>query len=163
MPISPSGRPPPPGGARAFDWEIVGKRMFLDTMSVVACAADRVPEPHAGAVALGRNLSGCRIGFDLGGSDRKSAAVIDGEVVFSEEIAWDPYFQKDPQYHYEGIRDSLQRAAAKLPRVDAIGGSAAGRAATKRTLPARGRAEAARMAIKRPRVSASARRVARTR
>jgi predicted NBD/HSP70 family sugar kinase len=47
-------------------------------------------------------------------------------VVFSEEIRWDPYFQTDPQYHYEGIRDSLKRAAAHLPRVDAIGGSAAG-------------------------------------
>ena len=36
------------------------------------------------------------------------------------------YFQKDPAYHREGIHDSLQRAAAHLPRVDAIGGSAAG-------------------------------------
>jgi predicted NBD/HSP70 family sugar kinase len=47
-------------------------------------------------------------------------------VVFSEEIAWDPYFQKDPSYHIEGVHDSLVRAAAHLPRVDAIGGSAAG-------------------------------------
>ena len=50
----------------------------------------------------------------------------DGKVVFSEEIVWDPYFQSNPQYHLEGIQDSLQRAAAHLPRVDAIGGSAAG-------------------------------------
>ena len=75
---------------------------------------------------LGRNLTGCRIGFDLGGSDRKAAAVIDGKVVFSEEIVWDPYFQKDPSYHIENVHDSLKRAAAHLPRVDAIGGSAAG-------------------------------------
>jgi predicted NBD/HSP70 family sugar kinase len=47
-------------------------------------------------------------------------------VVFSEEIAWDPYFEKDPTYHIEGVHDSLKRAAAHLPRVDAIGGSAAG-------------------------------------
>lgn len=39
---------------------------------------------------------------------------------------WDPYFQKDPAYHLEGVHDSLVRAAAHLPRVDAIGGSAAG-------------------------------------
>ena len=32
----------------------------------------------------------------------------------------------DLQYHLDGIQDSLQRAAAYLPRVDAIGGSAAG-------------------------------------
>jgi predicted NBD/HSP70 family sugar kinase len=75
---------------------------------------------------MGRHLDGCRIGFDLGGSDRKAAAVIDGKVVYSEEIAWDPYFQKDPAYHLEGVHDTLTRAAAHLPRVDAIGGSAAG-------------------------------------
>jgi len=71
-------------------------------------------------------LDGCRIGFDLGGSDRKCAAVIDGKVVFSEEVPWNPYFEKDPKYHREGINDSLKRAAEHLPRVDAIGGSAAG-------------------------------------
>ena len=37
-----------------------------------------------------------------------------------------PPQQADPQYHFDGVHDSLQRAAAHLPRVDAIGGSAAG-------------------------------------
>ena len=41
-------------------------------------------------------------------------------------MVWDPYFQSDINYHKAGILDSLRRAAAKLPRVDAIGGSAAG-------------------------------------
>ena len=54
------------------------------------------------------------------------AAIIDGRVVFSEETEWDPYHQADPQYHWDGIMDSLRRAAEHLPRVDAIGGSAAG-------------------------------------
>ena len=45
---------------------------------------------------------------------------------FGEEVVWDPYFQKDIQYHYDGIMDSLKRAAAKVGKVDAIGGSAAG-------------------------------------
>ena len=75
---------------------------------------------------LGGHLDGCRIGFDLGGSDRKVAAIIDGRVVWSEETEWDPYHQPDPQYHWDGIMDSLRRAAEHLPRVDAIGGSAAG-------------------------------------
>jgi predicted NBD/HSP70 family sugar kinase len=39
---------------------------------------------------------------------------------------WDPYYKPDPQYHFDGIMDSLAKAAARLPRVDAIGGSAAG-------------------------------------
>jgi len=39
---------------------------------------------------------------------------------------WNPYFEKDPFYHFQGVNDTLRRAAAKLPRLDAIGGSAAG-------------------------------------
>jgi predicted NBD/HSP70 family sugar kinase len=115
-----------PHGERAFDYDIMGRRIFRSAMTVNSCAASAVPAPHESDIALGRHMNGCRIGFDLGGSDRKAAAVVDGKVVFSEEIRWDPYFQKDPAYHYEGITDSLKRAAAKLPRVDAIGGSAAG-------------------------------------
>ena len=107
-----------------FDSNIVGERMFDHPIEVVHDKA--LPAEHRSAASLGRHLDGCRIGFDLGGSDRKVAAVIDGKVVFSEETVWDPYFQPDPQYHYDGIMDSLKKAAAHLPRVDAIGGSAAG-------------------------------------
>ena len=85
-----------------------------------------LPAERSQTRPLGRHLEGHRIGFDLGGSDRKVAAVIDGRVVFSEETVWDPYHKPDPQYHIDGIMDSLARAAAHLPRVDAIGGSAAG-------------------------------------
>ena len=107
-----------------FDSNLVGERMFDHPIEVV-CAAQLPPERRTTA-PLGRHLDGCRIGFDLGGSDRKAAALMDGKVVFSEETVWDPYFQPDPRYHYEGIMDSLKKAAAHLPRVDAIGGSAAG-------------------------------------
>ena len=113
-------------GARAFDWDFIGKRIFGQAISVVAVEPAALPAANEGTMTLGRNLDGCRIGFDLGGSDRKCAALIDGKVVFSEEIEWDPYFQSDPAYHLEGIDDSLKRAAAHLPRVDAIGGSSAG-------------------------------------
>ena len=115
-----------PTGRQAFDHETVAGKMFLEPLTVTSCPVAEVPAGRENELSLGRNLDGCRIGFDLGGSDRKSAAVVDGDVVFSEEIAWDPYFQKDPEYHYAGIRDSLERAAARLPQVDAIGGSAAG-------------------------------------
>lgn len=115
-----------PDGARSFDRDIVGHGIFGEPISVTPCQREELPPASEENMELGRNLDGCRIGFDLGGSDRKAAALIDGEVVFSEEIPWDPYFQSDPRYHLEGIRDSLQRAAAHLPRVDAIGGSAAG-------------------------------------
>lgn len=115
-----------PDGARSFDWDIVGHGIFDEPISVTPCPREELPPASEENMKLGRNLDGCRIGFDLGGSDRKAAALIDGKVVFSEEIPWDPYFQSDPHYHLEGIRDSLQRAATHLPRVDAIGGSAAG-------------------------------------
>ena len=115
-----------PAGARAFDHEFMGRKVYGRDMQIEACAWDALPEPKELSVPLGRNLDGCRIGFDLGGSDRKCAAVQDGKVVFSEEVRWDPYFQSDPQYHYDGIMETLRHAAEKLPRVDAIGGSAAG-------------------------------------
>ena len=107
-----------------FDSNLVGERMFDHPIEVVHTRT--CPPERRSTAPLGRHLDGCRIGFDLGGSDRKVAAVIDGKVVFSEETVWDPYFQTDPQYHYDGIMDSLKKAAAHLPRVDAIGGSAAG-------------------------------------
>jgi predicted NBD/HSP70 family sugar kinase len=107
-----------------FDADFVGARIFDHPIEVVA-TRDLPPE-HSVTRPLGRHLDGCRIGFDLGGSDRKAAAVIDGRVVFSEETVWDPYHKPDPRYHYDGIMDSLTKAAAHLPRVDAIGGSAAG-------------------------------------
>ncbi len=107
-----------------FDAEIVGDRIFDHPLEVVA--THELPTGRSHHTPLGRHLEGCRIGFDLGGSDRKSAAVRDGEVIWSEEVEWDPYHQPDPQYHFDGIMDSLRRAATHLPRVDAIGGSAAG-------------------------------------
>ena len=107
-----------------FDSNIVAERMFDHPLEVVHTKS--LPPERRSAASLGRHLDGCRIGFDLGGSDRKVAAVIDGKVVFSDETVWDPYFQPDPKYHFDGIMDSLKKAAAHLPRVDAIGGSAAG-------------------------------------
>jgi predicted NBD/HSP70 family sugar kinase len=107
-----------------FDAHLVGARMFDHPLEVVHTRD--LPAEHSKTKPLGRHLEGCRIGFDLGGSDRKAAAVIDGRVVFSDETVWDPYYKPDPTYHFDGIMDSLAKAAAHLPRVDAIGGSAAG-------------------------------------
>ena len=110
--------------AGRFDAHFVGELVFDRQLEVVR-TRDLPPE-HSVTKPLGRHLEGCRIGFDLGGSDRKVAAVVDGSVVFSEEVVWDPYHKPDPQYHFDGIMESLRTAASHLPRVDAIGGSAAG-------------------------------------
>src|SRR5436190_16047387 len=107
-----------------FDSELVGERIFDHALEVVNVT--KLPPERRNTAPLGRHLNGCRIGFDLGGSDRKVAALVDGRVVFSDETVWDPYYKPDPQYHVDGIMDSLAKAASHLPRVDAIGGSAAG-------------------------------------
>jgi predicted NBD/HSP70 family sugar kinase len=110
-----------------FDSDTIGTRIYGQPISVVGVdSIAQLPPARSTTAPLGRHWNGCRIGFDLGGSDRKVAATIDGKCVFSEEIVWDPYFQPDPQYHFDGVMDSLRRAASHLPRVDAIGGSAAG-------------------------------------
>lgn len=114
------------GGAREFDWDFIGKKIYDCPIEVKKVALADLPAENSSSVSLGRNLDGYRIGFDLGGSDRKCAAVVNGEVVYSEEVVWDPYHQKDPNYQLEGVDDSLLRAAKHLPQVDAIGGSAAG-------------------------------------
>ncbi len=115
-----------PAGERRFDFDFMGDRVYGTPMVIEHTSYDRAPAEKETTAELGRHLDGCRIGFDLGASDRKCAAVIDGEPVFSCEVPWDPAFQTDPQYHFDGIHDSLKRAAEKLPRVDAIGGSSAG-------------------------------------
>ncbi len=113
-------------GARKFDFQFMGMRVYEKEFLVVACQADEVPASCERGKPLGRNLNGCRIGFDLGASDRKVSAVIDGNVIYSEEVIWSPREQTDPEYHYREIMTALKTAASKLPRVDAIGGSSAG-------------------------------------
>ncbi len=114
-----------PDGARAFDIDIM-QRIYERPFEVAHMSAENVPPERAAPTALGGHLEGCRIGFDLGASDFKLAAVQDGEVTFIDEIPWDPKNQPDPSYHYDRIQEGLKRAASHLPRVDAIGGSSAG-------------------------------------
>lgn len=114
-----------PRGERSFDVGLMSTA-YARKFIVEVTSADGVPPPLEKTRPLGRHLEGCRIGFDLGASDRKVCAVYEGEMVFSEEIPWDPRNQSDPAYHYHQIMSGLHHAASFLPRVDAIGGSAAG-------------------------------------
>lgn len=114
-----------PQGARAFDYEFMSS-VYERPFTVVHLRPEDVPDTKETTSPLGRHLDGCRVGFDLGASDRKSSAVIDGEPVFSVEVPWDPRNQSDPKYHFDGVMDSIERASAHLPRLDAVGGSAAG-------------------------------------
>ena len=114
-----------PEGARAFDYASMTK-IYETPLTVESVAYEDAPAAFEPQNGLGCRLDGCRVGFDLGASDRKCAALQDGKVVFSEEVVWNPSVQADPAWHRAEINDSIRRAAAHLPRVDAIGGSAAG-------------------------------------
>jgi predicted NBD/HSP70 family sugar kinase len=115
-----------PGGARAFDHRFMGEQVYGRPFTVVSGKAEDVPAAREAGQPLGRHLEGGRIGFDLGASDVKVSAVVDGQAIFSEEIVWEPTGQADPNYHYEHIVSALRLARSKLSRLDAIGGSSAG-------------------------------------
>ncbi len=115
-----------PQGNRCFDYQFMGEQVYEHRFEVVPCAPSEVPPVVESGKPLGRHLDGCRIGFDLGASDRKVSAIVDGQVVFSEEVIWEPRKHSDPEYHYHEIMTALNAAATKMPRVDAIGGSSAG-------------------------------------
>jgi predicted NBD/HSP70 family sugar kinase len=112
-------------GARAFDVDLM-ERVYDRSFVVETRSVEEAPLARESATALGGHLDGCRIGFDLGASDYKLAAVQDGEPVFTTELPWDPKNERDPGFHYRKIDEGLKLAASHLPRVDAIGGSAAG-------------------------------------
>ncbi len=113
-------------GTRKFDYHFMGNQVYERNFEVISCDADEVPASYETGKLLGRNLQGYRIGFDLGASDRKVSAVVDGTPIFSEEVIWEPRKRSNPEYHYNEIMQSLRTAMSKMPRVDAIGGSSAG-------------------------------------
>lgn len=114
-----------PTGARAFDVEFMST-VYERPFEVVEVDEKDFPKENKCSLKIGGHLEGCRIGFDAGGSDRKVSAVIDGKVVYSEEVVWHPKLSKDWRYQYEGIKEAFLTAASKMPRVDAVGVSSAG-------------------------------------
>lgn len=124
------------GGERAFDAEFFAKIYEKPAFVIEAVEESALPAEAEQGKSVGGHLNGCRIGFDAGGSDRKVAAVIDGKEVFSIETVWQPKLASDPDYHFNGIDDSIRQAAAHLPRIDAIGVSSAGIYVDNRTMVA---------------------------
>lgn len=112
-------------GDRAFDEDFMSG-VYEKPFEVGYLDEKDVPEQKNASVKVGGFLKGCRIGFDAGGSDRKVSAVIDGKVVYSEEVVWNPKVTEDPHYHYNEILTAMKTASSKMPRVDSIGVSSAG-------------------------------------
>ncbi len=114
-----------PKGARAFDLDFMSG-VYERDFEIVYLENQQIPTQKDNSLRVGGYLNGCRIGFDAGGSDRKVSAVIDGKVIYSEEVVWNPKTTADPTYHYNEILTAMKTAASKMPTVDAIGVSSAG-------------------------------------
>ena len=114
-----------PEGERSFDCDFFQK-LYERPLEVYGLPLESCPASNEAPRPIGGHTDGCRIGFDAGGSDRKVSAVIDGEVVYSEEVVWHPKTNPDPNYQYQGILSAFRTAASKMPRVDGIGVSSAG-------------------------------------
>ena len=71
---------------------------------------------------------GARIGVDLGGSDIKVAALVDGELKFYQKRNWRPMSFTDAEEHLTVVSDMIWVAKGKsgLTKLDGIGISTAG-------------------------------------
>jgi predicted NBD/HSP70 family sugar kinase len=112
-------------GARRFDVEKMSLAYGRD-FEVVLTSPEKVPAAREVGVAAGSYRRGCRIGFDLSSTAYRVSGVRHGNVVFEESFDWDPRQQSNLDYHYHHITAALHRAAAHLPKVDAIGVSSTG-------------------------------------
>ena len=111
------------GGDREFDASFM-ENVYKKPLEIIH--TDSFKEDNLLNLKLGKNFKGYKIGFDAGGSDMKISAVVDGEVIFSDEILWLPKIQNDISYHYEYIKKAFLLAMEKMPRLDGIGVSSAG-------------------------------------
>lgn len=113
------------GGKRAFDVDLMSTT-YSQPFEVQLVDSSSVPEANEMPLVVSGKADGCRIGIDLGASDYKISAVVDGEVVYSDEIPWDPKPQTDPQFYLDAMRNGIDICASKMERIDAIGVSSAG-------------------------------------
>lgn len=115
-----------PTGARAFDFEFM-RGVYLREITFEKVREADIPSPKTHSEPVSLTGLGKRIGFDAGGSDRKVTALENGVVVYENETIWNPKLNSDPQYHIDGIADSINKALEKLGgRTDHIGVSTAG-------------------------------------
>ena len=115
-----------PGGLRDFDYDFMST-VYERNMEVVYREVEEMPKEVPCSIPVGGHLNGRRIGLDVGGSDIKVSAVVNGETIYSEEIVWLPKLSEDVNYQYDFLYNALMKGIEKLGGdVDGIGVSAAG-------------------------------------
>lgn len=116
-----------PGGLREFDYNFMSTVYEKNFEVVYVENVLDMPLEKSCSLPAGGNLKGNRVGFDAGGSDIKISSVVDGEVIYSEEIVWLPKLNEDISYHYDHIYNAMKRAIEKMGgKCDGIGISTAG-------------------------------------
>lgn len=114
-------------GLRAFDYNFMSTVYSKPFEVVYVENIKDMPKEKVSSVSAGGFLKGNRVGFDAGGSDIKISAVVDGNVIFSEEVVWLPKLNDDINYHYENIYKVMMMAIDKMGgKCDGIGISTAG-------------------------------------
>ncbi len=115
-----------PEGLRRFDYDFMST-VYERQMEVVFRDEKDMPKEVKCSIPVGGHLNGRRIGLDVGGSDLKVSAVVDGKVISSEEIVWLPKLSEDVNYQYDFLYNAVKSGIEKLGGdVDGIGISAAG-------------------------------------
>ncbi|MCQ2776150.1 MAG: ROK family protein [Bacilli bacterium] len=115
-----------PGGLRDFDYDFMST-VYERNMEVAYREVEDMPKEVSCSIPVGGHLNGRRIGLDVGGSDIKVSAVVNGETIYSEEIVWLPKLSEDVNYQYDFLYNALMKGIEKLGGdVDGIGVSAAG-------------------------------------
>lgn len=113
-------------GLRKFDYNFMST-VYEKNMIVRYVSQKEIPNEKNCSINVGGHLNGKRIGLDVGGSDIKVSALIDGKVISSEEIVWLPKLSEDISYQYNYLYNALRKTVDKLGGdVDAIGVSTAG-------------------------------------
>jgi predicted NBD/HSP70 family sugar kinase len=112
-------------GKYAFDINFM-KKVYEMEFELIHIKVTDFPKIKSQKKIVESNLRGNIIGFDAGGSDRKVSAIKNGNVIFSDETIWHPKLNSNPQYHYDGILDSMRKASHYLETIDGIGVSSAG-------------------------------------
>ena len=112
-------------GKRSFDYYFMS-RIYNHEFEVIEINKENILKSHELTTKIEENLSGYRIGIDVGGSDIKVSILRYGEVISSKEIIWNPKEESDPSYHLNFIYKVLSDAYKELSNIDFIGISTAG-------------------------------------
>ena len=115
------------GGLREFDFDFMSTCFEKPFEVIYVDDIANMPEAKECSLPMGGFLKGNRVGFDAGGSDIKISAVVNGEVIYSEEVVWLPKLNEDINYHYDYIYKVMKMAVDKMGgKCDGIGVSTAG-------------------------------------